>query len=80
MQVQFSRWGNSLAIRIPAPFAKEIGAVDGGAAEMRVEQGHIVIVPNPVASPTLDDLVGGITDDNRHSEADFALSVGNEAW
>lgn len=29
---------------------------------------------------TLEELVAGITDENRHQEVDFGPAVGNEAW
>lgn len=84
MKVAFQKWGNSLALRVPKAFADEIGASDGRAAEMTVSNGKLVI---EVARPrrrkrryTLDELVAGITPNNRHEEIDWGPSVGNEAW
>ena len=84
MKVAFQKWGNSLALRVPKAFADEIGASDGKAAEMTVRNGRLVI---EIARPQrrkrryeLDELVAGITLDNRHEEIDWGPSVGNEAW
>ena len=83
MKVAFQKWGNSLALRVPKAFADEIGASDGKAAEMIVRDGKLVI---EVARRrrkrhyALDELVAGITPANRHEEANWGPSVGNEAW
>ncbi|QQO21642.1 AbrB/MazE/SpoVT family DNA-binding domain-containing protein [Bradyrhizobium diazoefficiens] len=84
MKVAFQKWGNSLALRVPKAFADEIGARDGRAAEMTVNNGKLVI---EIALPkrrkrryALDELVAGITPDNRHDEIDWGPAVGNEVW
>ena len=84
MRVAFQKWGNSLALRVPKAFADEIGASDGKAAEMTVSNGKLVI---EIARPrrqkrryTLDELVAGITADNRHEEIHWGPPVGNEVW
>ncbi|MGH6779574.1 MAG: AbrB/MazE/SpoVT family DNA-binding domain-containing protein [Bradyrhizobium sp.] len=84
MKVAFQKWGNSLALRVPKAFADEIGASDGKAAEMTVSDGKLLI---KVARPrqrkrrySLDELVAGITPDNRHEEIKWGPPVGNEAW
>jgi len=43
MRTKFVKWGNSLALRIPSAFAKEIGAAKGKGADMTVENGALVI-------------------------------------
>ncbi|MDA9424435.1 MULTISPECIES: AbrB/MazE/SpoVT family DNA-binding domain-containing protein [Bradyrhizobium] len=84
MKVAFQKWGNSLALRVPKAFADEIGARDGRAAEMTVADGKLVI---EIALPkrrkrryALDELVAGITPDNRHDETDWGRAVGKEIW
>jgi antitoxin MazE len=82
MKVAFQKWGNSLALRVPKAFADELGASDGKAAEMTVSNGKLVveIARRRRRRYTLDELVAGITPDNRHEEIDWGPSVGNEAW
>ena len=82
MKVAFQKWGNSLALRVPKAFADEIGASDGKAADMTVSNGKLVIeiARRRKRRYTLDELVAGITPDNRHGEIDWGPAVGNEAW
>jgi antitoxin MazE len=69
MLIHFSKWGNSLALRIPAAYAREIGASPHGSAELTIENGSLVVSPvKQLAEFDLDLLVSQITDDNRHEE------------
>ena len=79
MLVQLTKWGNSLAIRIPAAYAKEIGATANTKAELFVEEGKLVVKPLQ-EEPTydLEKLVGQITERNRHEEIDTGPAVGRE--
>lgn len=46
MNVQISKWGNSLALRIPAAFAKEIQLKDGDKVEAILsKEGALIITP-----------------------------------
>jgi antitoxin MazE len=79
MIVQLTKWGNSLALRIPAAYAKEIGASKDGKAELTVEEGKLVLRPlSDHPEFDLDTLVAGITDENRHDEVETGPAVGNE--
>ncbi|WP_200938141.1 AbrB/MazE/SpoVT family DNA-binding domain-containing protein [Methylobacterium sp. Leaf108] len=81
MFVQFSRWGNSLAIRIPAHILRDVGASEGSGAELRVEDGQIVISPRATQPRyTFEELLAGITKDNLHDEQFVGPPVGNEFW
>lgn len=71
------KWGNSPAIRLPAAVMEAAHLTLEQAVEVRAENGRIVIEPAiPVYS--LDDLLSGITTENRHSEQDFGPSQGQE--
>ena len=84
MKVAFQKWGNSLAVRVPKAFADEIGASEGKAAEMTVSNRKLVIEvarrQRRKRSCTIDELVAGITSENRHEEIEWGPAVGNEAW
>lgn len=43
MQSQISQYGNSLAIRIPKPFAKDLGLTKGSQVNLTISDGKIVI-------------------------------------
>ncbi len=78
MSVPISKWGNSLALRIPAAMAKQVGIGEGALADLSVENGSLVV--RPVAKPAydLDKLLSAITEANIHAETDTGPTVGNE--
>ena len=79
MLIHFAKWGNSLALRIPAAHARQIGAYENGRAELTVENGKLVVVPiEPSPEFDLDELVAQITDDNRHDEVSTGAALGSE--
>jgi antitoxin MazE len=87
MIVQFAKWGDSLALRIPADVARQLAAAEGKQAEMKIEAGSLVITPvDPqVAAPVeplpvydLDELLSKITPENIHEEISTGRPVGNE--
>ncbi len=77
--MHFAKWGNSLALRIPAAYAREIGACEHGRAELTIEDGKLVVAPlDQTPEFDLDALVAQITDDNRHDEIGTGPAVGEE--
>ena len=79
MLIHFAKWGNSLALRIPAVYAKEIGACENGTAEVTIENGKLIVRPvERTPEFDLDSLVSQITRDNRHEEVGTGSVVGNE--
>ena len=84
MIVEFRRWGNSLAVRIPKALADSLRVSDGRRAEIRLENGALVLRPivKPARKPsyTLDQLLSGMTKDNVPEEVDWGPQRGNEAW
>jgi len=74
------KWGNSLALRIPAPFARETGMDQGTEVDLALEEGRLVVTPKNRPALTLAGLVSGITPDNRHEEIPTAGRRGSEAW
>jgi antitoxin MazE len=83
MKVEFLRWGNSLALRVPKAFAEEIGAAEGKPAEMTAENGALVVKVTKRRKRrryNLENLINGITEENRHPEIEWGPQVGNEVW
>jgi antitoxin MazE len=83
MKTEFLKWGNSLALRVPSAFAKEIGASEGRRAEMTVEDGALVVKlvkPRSRRRYRLEELIVGITEENYHREVEWGGPVGNEVW
>jgi len=80
VKVKLSRWGNSLAVRIPSPIAEKAELHEGVSVDIEaVGDGVLRLTPLKHA-PSIDELVAEITDENRHEEADWGSPVGNEAW
>jgi antitoxin MazE len=77
---RIQKWGNSLAVRIPKPFALEVGLVKDAEVEISVDEGSLVISPRPTRSYHLAELLAGVRKDNIHREADTGVPVGREAW
>jgi antitoxin MazE len=78
MNAQFSKWGNSLAVRIPSGLVKELEVFEGKAADIRVKDGSLVVTPLERPVYTLDELLAGITEENLHVEISTHSAVGNE--
>ena len=78
MTVQLlKKLGNSPAVRIPASMMKAARLTLDQPVEIRVQNGCVII--KPAAPPfSLDDLVAGITPENRHPEVDFGAPQGRE--
>ena len=80
MKMQIQKWGNSLALRIPKALAIESQIDQGAEVDITIVEGKLVITPVTRSSYTLEELVAGITDDNRHSETDTGTPQGGEVW
>ena len=80
MEIHVQKWGNSLALRIPKPFAEEIHVRKGSLMELCVQDGKIVLVPISKHRYTLKGLLSGVTKQNIHHEIDFGNATGREIW
>jgi len=74
------KWGNSLAVRIPKPFAMEAGLDVNSVVVVSLEKGAVIIKPLPRSKQTLKQLLSKITEDNLHDEIETGPAVGNEVW
>lgn len=78
MRVELAKWGNSVAVRVPAGALADAGMRLGQAVEIRADAGRLVLEP---AAEDLDELVSRITDENRHAGIwDEFTATGAEAW
>lgn len=80
MASTITKWGNSLAIRIPQNLAKELQISEGVEVDISSVDGALVIKPRKRKEYSLDELLEGITPGNLHTEVDFGEPVGNEVW
>ena len=80
MRVQVQKWGNSLALRIPKPFAEEVEVEEGTIVDLCVADGKLVATPTKKKRVTLNQLLAKVTESNLHGEVDTGPSVGKESW
>lgn len=80
MRTRVQRWGNSLALRIPKPFATEVGLEPDTPVEVTLVDGKLVVAPVVEAALTLDGLLAQVTEDNLHREVETGPAIGNEVW
>ena len=78
MQIKLNKWGNSWAIRLPATYLKELNINPDTPVEIGLIGDMITI--SKKKRPTLEELVAGITEENRHDLIDFGPPVGKEIW
>jgi antitoxin MazE len=79
MQTQIGKWEHSLTIRIPDAYARDLGLTEGMVLELSLVDGGLLFRPGRKRH-TLEELVSGITPENRHQETDWGPPVGCEAW
>jgi antitoxin MazE len=77
--MRVTRWGNSLAVRIPKPLAEQVDIAEGCEVELTVVDGAITIRPK-ARSYSLEELLEQVTPENRHDEIDWGEPQGKEAW
>ncbi len=79
LETQVKKWGNSLALRIPKAFASELGLLPGTRVRVSLSDGRLVLEPTEEVRYTLQGLLHGVTDENRHEEVQLGPPRGREA-
>lgn len=79
MRVRVQKWGNSLALRIPKPFAGDAGVSEGTQLDLAVSEGRLVATPLRRRRPSLRRLLSRVTPSNLHREVDAGPPIGREA-
>lgn len=79
-KLTIQKWGNSLAVRIPATIAEEVGVKQGSAVELAADQDPLFfkVIRRKKAGITLDQLLAQVTPENRHTLIDPGPAVGRE--
>jgi antitoxin MazE len=78
MRVAVKKWGNSASVRIPAAIMATAGVSLDDIVDIHEENGRIIIEPVQPHIYHLQQLLNGITADNRHDAVDFGPAVGKE--
>ena len=80
MRTKVQKWGNSLALRIPKSFAREVTVAEGSTVDLSVADGRLVVEPVPKKRYDLQELLSQVTDENRHEEVLTGEPRGKEIW
>jgi antitoxin MazE len=79
VRTRVQKWGNSLAVRIPKPFAEGAGLRTSSEVEISLEKGELRL--SPVRRRwDLRQMLSRVTKRNLHAEVDSGQAVGREAW
>jgi antitoxin MazE len=76
-KAQVAKWGNSLAVRIPKAVAEQAHLQEGDLIAIEALDGHIELRPAE-RIPTMEELVAGITPEDRHKETAWGRDRGKE--
>jgi len=78
MNTTVQKWGNSLATRIPAPFATQLHLKQNSEISIKIQDDCLIIKPVKRQKYTLDELINSIPKDGGHSEFNTGATVGKE--
>lgn len=78
--VRIQKWGNSLALRIPKPFAEDVAVTEGTVVNLSVSKGRVIAAPVRKKKATLRQLLTRVNKGNLLREVDFGPPVEREAW
>lgn len=75
-----SKWGNSLAVRIPLAIARQASIGEGDAVTIAIDRSRGIVLQPVRKKYKLSDLVAQISPDNLHQETEWGDPQGSEAW
>ncbi|MGE5513081.1 MAG: AbrB/MazE/SpoVT family DNA-binding domain-containing protein [Bacteroidota bacterium] len=81
MQATISKWGNSLALRLPKHVADQVRLVEGAVVTLEVDDGTLKIIPSRKRFK-LSELLAGEPDraKRKPAEFDWGKPSGDEVW
>ena len=77
MQAHIQKWGNSLGLRIPLQWAKQLNLHQGSTVTLEIDQGRLIIKPPKYC---LDVMLSEITPKNQHHQILDDDKKGDEEW
>lgn len=77
MQVQISRWGNSLGLRLPRSLARQTGIAEGQSVRVTAD-GNRLIVEALRPAFQLEDLLANMTPEKMSAAFDWGADAGRE--
>jgi antitoxin MazE len=71
-QVQISKWGNSLGVRVPKDVAARAGLTEGARVDIEATEDGRVVISRSKRRFTLEELLAGMTPEREHPLEDDA--------
>ena len=79
-ETQVSKWGNSLAVRIPQAIVRDARLAEGDKLSLALADDGSIVLRSRHRKYSLDELVAKIKPKNRHCETDWGAPQGKESW
>ena len=79
-ETQVSKWGNSLAVRIPQAIVRDARLAEGDKLSLDLAGDGSIVLRSRQRKYSLEELVAKIKPTNRHDETDWGAPQGKEAW
>lgn len=79
-ETQVSKWGNSLAVRIPQSIVKHARLAEGDRLSLDLADDGSIVLRSTHRKYSLDQLVAEIKPKNLHGEIDWGAPLGKESW
>jgi antitoxin MazE len=79
-ETQVSKWGNSLAVRIPQAVVRDARLAEGDKLSLDLAGDGSIVLRSRHRKYSLDELVVKIKPANRHHETDWGPPQGKESW
>jgi len=80
MKSKIQMWGNSLALRIPKPFANQAKICEGSYVDISIEKEKIIISSLRDSEYSLTEILSKINKNNIHDEISYGDPQGEEIW
>jgi len=80
METRIQRWGNSLGLRIPKPYAEEARVEAGSPVDVSLEEGALVVRPIRRRAYDLRALMKAVNAKNLPDPVETGPPVGREVW
>jgi antitoxin MazE len=74
---RIEKWGDSLAVRLPKPFAEAAGLSEDAAVDLIARDGSVVVTPAR-RRPRLAALLRKVVAENLHGEIETGVPTGRE--
>lgn len=80
MCIKVQKWSNSMALRIPKPFADQISIKIGTFVDLSIDGGKLIIEPIQQEEDDLKSLMSEVKESNLHKEYLSDKPIGKEIW